>query len=199
MHIDTQYFRNLLSDRRMSQRGLAKRLGLDPAAVSLMFRGKRRMQMHEAADVARLLGVPLDEVLAHAGIRSPLTPPDIEDHSVPLVYWMDGHGELHALDPGQTVHMRAVLPEDSIACQCRTAMSQLEHMDRWLLVFRAPTTTGVQPDAVGKFAVMRLRGGVMTAGHLRPGYSPGTYSVHGANQMIDAQVEWATPVVMIQP
>jgi transcriptional regulator with XRE-family HTH domain len=199
MSIDTRFFRNLLTDRGISQRGLAKKLGLDAAAVSLMFRGKRRMQMHEAADVARLLGVSLDEVLAHAGIRPPRSDADFADLMIPLVYWMDGNGEMHALDPGERIEIKSALPDDVVACQCRTAMSSIEHMDRWLLIFRAPASRGVQPDAVGRYSVMRLQGGVMTAGYLRPGYRTGTYAVHGPMNLLDAQVEWAAPVLLIQP
>jgi transcriptional regulator with XRE-family HTH domain len=199
MSIDTRWFQNLLADRRISQRGLAKKLGLDAAAVSLMFRGKRRMQMHEAADVARLLGVSLDEVLEHAGIRAPMGELALDDRTVPLVYYMDGQGEMHAMQPGERIEIKSALPEDVIACQCRTAMSQLEHMDRWVLFFQAPLRDGVQPEAVGRYAVMRLRGGVMTAGYLRPGYTRGTYAIHGPMNIVDARVEWATPVVLIQP
>lgn len=199
MPIDSSWFRNRLTDRQMSQRGLARKLGLDAAAVSLMFRGKRRMQMHEAADVARLLGVPLDEVLAHAGIKAPTGQHEMHEHTVPLVYWMDGQGEMHTVDPGERIEITAALPNDVAACQCRTAMSPIEHMDRWLLFFRAPTKSGVDPEAVGRYAVMRLHGGVMTAGHLRPGYKRGTYAVHGPINLMDATVEWATPVVLIQP
>lgn len=200
MSIDSRWFQNRLADRRMSQRGLAKKLGLDPAAVSLMFRGKRRMQMHEAAEVARLLGCTMDEVLEHAGIRAPMGGHvDLMERSIPLVYWMDGEGELHTIEPGERVDATAHLPDDVIACQCRTAMSPLEHMDRWLLFFTAPSKSGVQPDAVGRYSVLRLQGGVMTAGYLRPGYKRGTYAVHGPINLIDAQVAWAAPVVLIQP
>jgi transcriptional regulator with XRE-family HTH domain len=199
MAIDTTWFRNRIAERHMSQRGLAKKLGLDPAAVSLMFRGKRRMQMHEAADVARLLGVPLNDVLDHAGIRAPMSRAEYSDLSVPLVYWMDGQGELHTIEPGERVEVTAALHDSVVACQCRTAMSPLEHMDRWLMFFPAPSQGGVQADAVGRYSVMRLQGGVMTAGYLRPGYKPGTYAVHGPINLIDAQVDWAAPVVLIQP
>lgn len=36
--MNTEWFRQLLSTRKLSQRGLAKLLELDPAAVSLMLR-----------------------------------------------------------------------------------------------------------------------------------------------------------------
>jgi transcriptional regulator with XRE-family HTH domain len=72
--IDTRWFQNQLADKRLSQRQLAKRLSLDPAAVSLMLRGKRKMSASEAAEIAAQLGVSADEVLMRAG-SSPTLPP----------------------------------------------------------------------------------------------------------------------------
>jgi DNA-binding Xre family transcriptional regulator len=69
MSIDTKWFKNRLLDRQVSQRQLARRIGLDPAAVSLMLRGQRRMQLSEAAAIARELGCSLNDVLEHAGIE----------------------------------------------------------------------------------------------------------------------------------
>ena len=42
-------------------------MNLDPAAVSLMLRGKRKMSASEAGEIAKLLGVAVDEVLMRAG------------------------------------------------------------------------------------------------------------------------------------
>ena len=66
--VDTNWFRDRLADKRLSQRQLAKRMSLDPAAMSLMLRGKRRMSAAEAADIARYLGVEVKDVLARAGV-----------------------------------------------------------------------------------------------------------------------------------
>lgn len=67
---ETRWFQNRLADVRISQRKLAAHLGIDPAAVSLMIRGKRKMSAAEAAEMARLMNVSVDEVLRHAGISS---------------------------------------------------------------------------------------------------------------------------------
>lgn len=200
MPIDTRWFQDLLTDRRLSQRRLAREIGIDPSAVSLMFRGKRRMQMAEAAQVSRLLGVPLDDVIRHAGIHTDtFAPSEIAELSVPLVYMVDGHAELHSLDAGQRVEVKAALPDDVIAAQCRTAMTPLEHMDRWLLLFSAPTRSGIQADAIGRYSVMRLPGGMMTIGYIRPGYERGKYAIHRGASVTEAAIEWATPVLMIVP
>lgn len=66
-HVDTRWFQNALADKRLSQRKLAIRLGVDPAAVSLMIRGKRKMSAAEAAEVAKFLGVSVEEVLWKSG------------------------------------------------------------------------------------------------------------------------------------
>lgn len=65
--IDTRWFQGRLMDRQISQRKLAKHLGLDPAAVSLMLRGKRKATAQEVAEIARTLGVGVDEVMTRLG------------------------------------------------------------------------------------------------------------------------------------
>lgn len=65
--IDTRWFQSRLADKRLSQRQLAKLMGLDPSAVSLMLRGKRKLSAAEAREIARLLGVEASEVLMRAG------------------------------------------------------------------------------------------------------------------------------------
>lgn len=65
--IDTRWFKDMLADRRLSQRRLAALMGLDPAAVSLMIRGKRKLSTAEASEIARLLNVGVEEVAARAG------------------------------------------------------------------------------------------------------------------------------------
>lgn len=71
MVVDTRWFQNKLHDKHISQRSLARMLELDPAAVSLMLRGRRKMTAKEAAEIARLLGVGVDEVLTRSGAGAP--------------------------------------------------------------------------------------------------------------------------------
>ena len=51
--MDKEWFKAILKTKHLSQRGLAKQLGLDPAAVSLMFQGERRMRMEEGQGLGR--------------------------------------------------------------------------------------------------------------------------------------------------
>lgn len=66
----TEWFRTMLSQRKMSQRSLAKAMDLDPAAISLMLRGKRKLQLTEAKQIAAILSVQLNDVLLAAGIQA---------------------------------------------------------------------------------------------------------------------------------
>lgn len=81
--IDTRWFQDRLADKRLSQRKLASMMNLDPAAVSLMFRGKRKMSAAEASEIAKLLGVEASEVLMRAGADAPYR--DRDAQSAPRV------------------------------------------------------------------------------------------------------------------
>ena len=82
--IDTQWFKGLLADRQISQRQLAFKMGMDPASMSLMLRGRRKMNLHDAELMARQLNVRVDEVLFHAGVRGlgPGESPSLREHKI---------------------------------------------------------------------------------------------------------------------
>lgn len=61
----SDWIRVRLAEQRLSQRQLARLIGLEPSAVSLMFRGKRKMSAEEAAAVSRLLNVDVEELIGH--------------------------------------------------------------------------------------------------------------------------------------
>ena len=65
--IDTNWFKERLAAKQLSQRKLAFMMGLDAAAMSLMLRGKRKMSVNEAAVIAQHLGVSAQEVLIKTG------------------------------------------------------------------------------------------------------------------------------------
>lgn len=67
--VNTRWFQNGLADVRVSQRKLAKMMGVDPSAVTLMLKGRRAMSASEAALIAKVLGVSVDDVLREAGIE----------------------------------------------------------------------------------------------------------------------------------
>jgi transcriptional regulator with XRE-family HTH domain len=195
MPIDTRWFRDRLADQRMSQRGLARQLGLDAAAVSLMLRGKREMKIAEAAQIARLLGVPADDVMTHAGVRI-----DSGNTMVPVAAYVDGSGEVHWQDGAEaTPHPGGILQSDAMAIECRTAGTPLDHINGWLL-FAPDVRHGVQPEAVGRLSLCRLKDGVIYLAAPSRGTHRGRWHLSGpASAAKNVELEWATPVLIIIP
>lgn len=66
--IDTNWFKNRLRDIEMSQKEFARQMGMDPAAISLALRAKRKILITEAVSMAKILRVSVDEVLERAGL-----------------------------------------------------------------------------------------------------------------------------------
>lgn len=195
MVVDTDWFRDRLAARQMSQRGLARAMGLDAAAVSLMLRGKREMKLTEAAEIAQLLGVPADEVIAAAGVRI-----SSGGTQVSIVGTVDGAGECHWKPAGKAPHPGGNLPGNISALQCRTAGTELDHMDGWLLFFHAQAPKGVPADAVGRLSFCKLAKGVVYLAAPHRSYSRGKWDLTGPSARAKTvTLEWASPILLIQP
>lgn len=65
--MNTQWFQSRIKDIGKSQRGLALVLGIDPAQVTNLLKGRRRMQLPEAAAIAAFLNASVEDVLKQAG------------------------------------------------------------------------------------------------------------------------------------
>lgn len=72
-NIDSAWFKNKLTEKNLSIRGVARLMGLNPSTVSLMIAGKRGMPHQDAQKLADLLGVSLVEIYRRAG--KPLSEP----------------------------------------------------------------------------------------------------------------------------
>lgn len=192
MEIDTAWFVTQLSDRRMSQRALARLMGIDPASVHRLLQGKRPMRFDEATQLARLLGVTVDDVLRHAGM------PVGAGATVPVVGTIEAGGEAH-IDWGASIGQVPApleMPPNTVALRARTAGTPWDPMDGWVMYLRPPVD-GVPADAVGRMCVVRLAGsGAMLLRFLRRGYTRGRYNLVGwhAASLDDAALDWAVAV-----
>src|SRR5690606_20258949 len=70
--VNKRYFQQLLQDRDLSQRGLAKLMHLDQSSLVRAFQGKRKFKTQETAQLARILNVPLEEVLRNLDVEVPM-------------------------------------------------------------------------------------------------------------------------------
>jgi len=191
--INTQWFRARLAEHKLSQRRLADMLDMDPAALSLMLRGKRTMKMHEAVELARLLGVPLAELIVQTGVEKGMPTGDIA-----VAGWLDHHGEVHFEPELGTIARPHGLPTDITAVQCRTAGSDLDYMDGWLLFVDRPSEPP-NGDHLGRLCLVRLSGSVVYLAQLRRGYASGRWNLAGpVAHATDVLVDWAAPILTIK-
>jgi transcriptional regulator with XRE-family HTH domain len=66
--MDKTWFREKLEARDLNQSRVGVLLGLGRSQISKILNGTRELSPQEAADMARILGVPLDDLLRHAGV-----------------------------------------------------------------------------------------------------------------------------------
>jgi plasmid maintenance system antidote protein VapI len=192
--MNTEWFRQLLATRKLSQRGLAKLMELDPAAVSLMLRGQRRMTPDEAHQLSLILGVPITEVLRQAGI-------DVSDdvRRVKVTGYIDGDAQV-TLFPKRT-HDRVVgpadCPEGTYALQKRTPNTP---QDGWMY-FVSPSEDDPRAH-LGQLCCIALENGEHLVCFLHRGYRTGTFNLircNGVAQRTDAGVVWASRVLWVKP
>lgn len=194
--VDPQFFVDAMARAGVSQRQLAKLIGLDHSALSLKLRGLREMKAHEAAEVARLLSVPLTDVLSAAGVQVP------GDSTVPLVGFIDGEGEVHLTMDQDKPERIAAPPElagNAMAVMTKASTGRMHLTDGWVYYFRQPAE--VPRDIAGSLAIAKITGGMTVLRFVHRGYKPGTYNMT-ANSLVpieNARLEWAAPVLWIKP
>lgn len=208
MRVNTAWFTDRIRQSPYgSQRRLAPKIRgrngqpLEPSALSLMFRGKRSMQLHEARQIADLLDVSLVDVLHHAGV----THADDGARTVPVIGAVDKNGTL-TFEPttkdNERVPAPRELPSDAVAVRCRTARSEHVMIDGWILFAEKPSAP--QQDMVGRLCLVAPKDGRREVAFVTRGYKTGTFNLtpwrHGMGESKDnVHVDLAAPVLLIRP
>lgn len=190
----TEWFSQLLASRKLSQRGLAKLMDLDPGAVSLMLRGKRKMTNAEAHQISTILGVGITEVLRQAGI-------EVRDdvRYVKVTGYVDGDS-LVTLFPRRTydkVIGPADCPEGTYALQMRAPSTP---SDGWM-IFVSPAENDPRSH-LNQLCCVALDNGEHVVSFVQRGYRSSTFNLlHSSGRVLrtDANVVWASPVLWIKP
>lgn len=192
--MNTQWFRARLQDFKLSQRKLAFMLGIDPAAASLLLRGRRRMTTREAHQISTILGVPLLEVMRQAGI-------DVTEdmHRCAVAAFVDENGLITTL--GQGTHDVVLRPGDcpvgAFAIQVRChACGQ----DGYLL-FVSPAQLPAESN-LDKLCMAVTAEGKQLVATVRRGYKTGFNNLllWPSNRMLtDIEVAWTSSVLWIKP
>lgn len=192
MPVNKGYFTDLFRDRKMSMREVARRIEVWPGGLSLTLDGKRAMKMEEAVRMARLLSVPLAELLVAAGI----------DQASGTARYCDiiGHvGDAYVTEPvpGDMIERMAIpecVDDDVVAVQYHTADTPAAYADGWV-TFLGPK---LDPDKLlGMFALVSVEDSGWLLGQVRRGYTPGTYNVFPPTKENhkNVRLEWARRAV----
>lgn len=192
--MNTEWFRQQMAARKLSQRGLAKLMELDPAAVSLMLRGQRRMTNAEAHQMSLILGVPITEVLRQAGIEV------LDDvRRVKVTGYVDKDSSV-TLFPKRT-HDKVIgpadCPEGTYALQIRIPNST---KDGWMY-FVSPSEDDPRQH-LGLLCCVAIATGEHMVGFVNRGYRSGTFNlVRGSGEATrtDADITWASRILWVKP
>lgn len=186
--IDTDWFRLRMEIQKISQRKLAKAIGMDPGALSLTLRGMRKMQIDEANRIAQVLLVPTVEVIRAAGIEELSG-----EKTVPVVGYVDIDQTviIDEQNPVARVASPPDLPAGSMAVQFKPGYPGGFLPDA-LAFFQKPS--GVSHDAIQRFSIVKEKDGSIFCCFLRRGIRAGTY-VCGDRQ---ADLDWASPILWIK-
>ncbi len=165
------------------------------------------MTIEYASELARLLGVPVGDVLRNAGVSvgssfGASRASGMESLQVPLVGWVDHLSNVHLDWTKRDQHFTfaAELPPTAVAIQYRTAQTTEDIKDGWLVVTLPPS----QPDAdamLDRYCIVNIKDGGTQIRMVRRGYSPGRFTLLGSGipPIHDAEVSWFSPVLMIWP
>lgn len=188
MPVNKRYFSDLMKDRKLSLREVARRIDVWPAALSRSLDDKRTMRMEEAVSLARVLSVPLADVLVNAGIEQAVT---VGRRCNIIAHLLEG-GVVQpvASDVIERISIPDNLPDDVVAMQIHTSETPDGYMDGWVSFF-APESDAT--DCLGMFSLVCLEDRSWVLGTIRRGYSPGTYNVFQPmrQQTKNVRIEWA--------
>lgn len=194
MGVDKKWFVDRLKDVGLSQRQAAFKIGIDPAAMSLVLSGGRKMKLEEVRDFSRILKVDADEVMIRAGVlpRKKVVKPALrvvgasgtasgpsgdggspegarnspqEAFGAKVVGWIDGEGLVH--QEGLLGPALVSRPSD-VAMGCVALRFQSGAMDGWLAYY---DPAGMEPgEGVGLLCVVRKGDGERVLRSIKRGY-----------------------------
>lgn len=193
MPVNKRFFDDLMKDRRLSLRSIARQMDMLPSQLSLTLSGKRRMQITEAVRLGQILGAPLSDVMIAAGIEEA----KLDRRRCNVIGHLLGTGEVELVDKGaiERVTVPDGLPDGVFAIQARTMDSQFSYMDGWL--FYGKSERQDPSELLSCFCMVKLEGGPIIISTIRRGYSPGTYNLQaGPVNITSARIEWASRILM---
>lgn len=172
MPVNKRYFHDLMKDRRLSLREVARRMEVWPAALSRSLDDKRKMQLPEAVSLARILSVPLAEVMLNAGIEEAKT---VGRRCSIIGHVLEG-AVVEPVPDGviERVSIPDGVDDGVVALQAHTSETPAAYADGWV-TFLGPQTDPA--DCLGCYSLVNIEEDGWVLGTIRRGYYPGTWNV----------------------
>jgi transcriptional regulator with XRE-family HTH domain len=185
-NVNTQWFQNKIETKGLSQRVVAKALKVDPSAITQIFYGRRKLSIAEAAELARVLQEPLEDVLHNAGIKTASIA--MARNTLIVAGAVDSASRVtfgaSAVKGQRSVPYPSFLGRGAAALRFQTGAGGV--MDGALVYFHE-TNGKVDPEAWGRLSVVELQGkrgkgsnggkGEWYVGVLSRGYQAGTVNL----------------------
>lgn len=164
-----------------------------PAALSRSLDDKRKMQMEEAVQLARILSVPLAEVLVNAGIEEAV----VTSRRCSIIGHVHEGAEVEQVPEGviERVSIPDGIADDVVAIQNHTSETPAAYADGWI-TYLGPKMDAT--DCLGMYSLVSVEGGGWMLGTIRRGYSPGTFNVFKPlrDQLKNVRIEWARRAII---
>lgn len=192
--VNTKWFKDRLAERQLSMRRLAKLMQVDPSAVSLMLRGKRKITQQEAAKISGLLTIPVTEVMRQAGV----TVPD-DTRALMMRAWVDAAGHLHEVTTKTQRRVNAPADVPSVGLVAQLRASELTS-DGWMF-FCGAFDSRVE-GFIDRLCVIELKRDGHVLGILKRGYDEEKFNLvpyTGAPTIQSVDAVSAAPVLWIRP
>lgn len=191
---DIAWFQGKMLDLQLTQRAIARMFEpqMDPSALSRILHGGRKMQVHEAAVIARAFGVSLADVVEHAGIDTPRG----TDERVEVAGWIDDGGSVHRrnLRGPRTVIRPPGVSADAEAYRRIGDNGQ----DGWVLYVSG--TDSALRDCEDRLSIVRLADGSEELRYIKKGYGRNEYlkKLTPDGKEIPARFASGRPVIWIK-
>lgn len=193
--VNKRYFQHRLQDLGLKQTELAKLMELNPSDVSRSFSGKRRFTSHETAKLARILRVPLEDVLVNLAVDIPTS----EGNRVAVVGEVTTLGEVRFGQPAGPRAVEAPLKEAAAGLQALRYSGGGAFEGAYVYYREAK---GLTPDAIGRLCVCFMGDGKLLLGTPKAGTRRDVYNVYSITGDLLRGDTWllaASPVVWIKP
>lgn len=191
--VDQRWFKARMKEKSLSLRALAKLIETDPSSLSRVLRGRQPIGVARAIGVSKAFDVPLEIVLAKAGVTVPVT-------IIPIVGVADHGLNITRRPPNPSVPPMASFPDLPLNTVSVVCTDHESTMSGWTFCY--VPATDVLASAIGRLSLVTLIDGSEMIRFVRPSLQMGRFDlipVIPKKPFPAVEIAAATPVLHIRP